>query len=98
MGSGEGDAIRDVKVWNNNSNATNTYPLGQSYTWPSTTTNMQWSYSTPVYYYQIKCPKRGCKTYNWLELNKVKPCTNCSSKLRAIAAADVADFETVITT
>lgn len=49
-------------------------------TWPSV-----------VYYYQIRCPKKGCKVYNWVELDKVKPCYKCGSRLKAVS--EQVDFE-----
>ncbi len=52
--------------------------------------------TSPVYMYQIKCPKRGCKKMNWLQLDKIAPCANCGMKLKAVA--EKADAEITITT
>lgn len=89
MGSGEGDAIRNVYV------PTVTQPANQMY-WTDTTTTSNtfdytWTYSTKIYMYQVKCPKRGCKKMNWLELDKITPCRNCGVKLKAVS--EQADFE-----
>lgn len=56
-----------------------------------------WWYSTPeyIYLYQVKCPKRGCKANNWLQLDRVTPCTKCGAKLKAVS--DKVDFEIPIT-
>lgn len=43
-----------------------------------------WPWSlTPekIYLYQVTCPK--CKTNNWLELEKITPCTKCESTIKA---------------
>ena len=63
------------------------------YTDTTTSNNVNWwgTYKEYVYLYQIQCPKRSCKTMNWLELDKVKECANCDSRLKAVA--DDADFE-----
>lgn len=98
MGSGEGDAIRDITITDKTPPVVNNTSWSTYDTWPTTTTTntMYYTYTNNVYLYQIKCSKRGCKTFNWLELNKVTPCVACGSKLRAIAAEDIADFETVV--
>ena len=66
-----------------------------SYIWPGTGTvdtyRWGWSYPATVYMYQVKCPKRGCKTTNWLELDKISPCKKCGSNLKAVSMK--ADFE-----
>lgn len=49
-----------------------------------------------IYMYQIICPKQNCGTSNWLELNKVTPCTKCKSKLKAVT--EKIDFEVPVTT
>lgn len=97
MGSGEADAIRDIAITNTKNTLYNTltYPYYDSTT-TTTPFTSTWTYGTYIYLYQIKCPKRGCKTNNWLELGKVTPCIECGSKLRAVAAEDIADFETVV--
>lgn len=75
-----------------------------TYTSPyTTTTNLGWTYtpnyyywSTPVtvYKYQVKCPKQSCKKMNWLELDKITPCTKCGAKLKAVS--EQAEFEIAI--
>lgn len=54
---------------------------------PSTWT--YWTTSTPVYMYQLTCPK--CKKMNWCEMNKTVKC-KCGSTLKAVAAKDT-DYE-----
>lgn len=56
-----------------------------------TYSNWLYQWKEYVYLYQVQCPKRSCKTMNWLELDKVKECTKCSSRLKAVS--DDADFE-----
>ena len=102
MGSGEGDAIREVVV-NNNSVTTptpkyNTYTgTGSSIsiggnTWPN---NTYWYYpTTTVYLYQIKCPASKCRKMNWLEIDKIKPCVGCGARLKAVS--EQADFEVAV--
>lgn len=63
--------------------------------WDNTTTGnthyTYWSYPNYVYLYQIRCPKKSCKTYNWLQIDVITECTGCRSKLKAIR--DQADYE-----
>lgn len=54
-----------------------------------------WPYYTNHYFYQVKCPKKSCKTFNWLELDIIKACINCGSKLQAVS--NKADFEIPVT-
>jgi hypothetical protein len=56
------------------------------YSWPDT-----YTYYGNHYFYQIKCPKKGCKSFNWLEIDVIKSCYNCGSKLKAVS--NHADFE-----
>lgn len=48
-----------------------------------------WSSPVTIYKYQVKCPK--CKTNNWLELDKVTPCSKCDSTLKAVSKS--VDYE-----
>lgn len=95
MGSGESD-VAHIKVAAMIDNKTNSLPTSNfgyynnewdKYWGNSTYT---WTYPTTIYKYQVRCPKRGCKTFNWLELDKTTPCTECGSKLRAVS--DTPDF------
>lgn len=56
---------------------------------PSTTYN--WTYTNTIYLYQVRCPRKGCRRYNWLELDKITPCSNCGSELKAVSKKP--DFE-----
>lgn len=58
-----------------------------NFTYPTST----WYYSSPIYMYQVFCPVRKCKTANWLQLDTMKPCTNCGAKLKAVSSK--ADYE-----
>jgi len=60
---------------------TSTYPY--TYTW-----------TTHIYLYQIRCPKRSCKSLNWLEINKITPCTGCGATLKAVS--EQAEFEIAV--
>lgn len=66
-------------------------PASTNYFNTSTSSLYNWSYKEYVYLYQVECPKRSCKTMNWLELDKVTECTKCESRLKAVS--DDADFE-----
>ena len=62
----------------------------QNYTtWPT-----YWTYPTTIYMYQITCPK--CETMNWMQLDKVTPCTKCKSKIKAVT--EKVDYEVPVTT
>jgi hypothetical protein len=50
-----------------------------------------WVYPQTIYMYQVRCPKRGCKTDNWLQLDTITPCKKCGSHLKAVSMK--ADFE-----
>lgn len=92
MGSGESD-IRYIKIDTSNTVTTTGSIVKDSYYIDSGTSNWNynwWTYPTVIYKYQVRCPKRGCKTFNLLELDTTTPCTNCGSKLRAVA--DIPDF------
>lgn len=98
MGSGESD-VRTVAVSNhveNNTMQPNRWYPGTT-TGTNTATNSFSFYpytnysTTTIYKYQIKCPVRACKKMNWLELDKITPCTGCSVKLKAVS--QVADYE-----
>lgn len=101
MGSGEGDVAYlkvtpiDNNVINNSINTgTSTGDLGSfdspsywpigtgTYTWP---TYYYYNWSSPIYLYQIRCPKTGCKKFNWLQLDIITPCTNCGARLKAVS-------------
>ena len=56
--------------------------------------NYYWSVSSPIYLYQIFCPKKGCNTVNWLKLDAITPCTKCKAKLKAVS--EQADYEIAI--
>lgn len=96
MGSGEGDAVREITV-NNTANT----PIGNGITtttaypydtyWGTGVSTWSYPYYITVYKYQIKCPVRACKTRNWLEIDKITPCTSCGAKLKAVS--EQADFE-----
>lgn len=97
MGSGEADAIRTSldSVTNtvhtvNIDTGSNTGGTYGYYGWGSTTPYV-WSYTTTVYKYQVKCPVKLCKKMNWLELDKITPCSKCGAKLKAVS--EQADFE-----
>jgi hypothetical protein len=87
MGSGEAD-VSHLKITATNKTAdSNFYPVKDydpNWYIPSTTANYIYSYTYPVYKYQVRCPKRGCRQYNWLELEKITPCYNCGAKLKAV--------------
>lgn len=69
----------DTWTWNDATGIT-TYPYYNFYTWTNT-----------VYLYQVRCPRKGCRRYNWLELDKITPCSNCGSELKAVSKKP--DFE-----
>lgn len=99
MGSGEGDAAKYTVVVKDTTfrNNTATYENNNNnlYLDNNTTSDFFYYNWTPhIYLYQIFCPKRGCKTTNWLQLDKVTPCVKCGSTLRAVS--DRADFEVPI--
>lgn len=84
MGSGESD-VRSLTVNTDTVGVSQTtWPLTSS--WPLTT-----YYGQVIYKYQIKCPVKTCKTMNWLELDKITPCINCQTRLKAVS--EQADFE-----
>lgn len=74
------DTINEVQVSNNVEYFTTT--LGHT-TWDNWTTGTYY-YGSYIYLYQIKCPKKTCGTYNWLQLDIIKPCSNCGAKLKAV--------------
>lgn len=83
MGSGESD-VKYIGV-----DTTSTAGDWQKYfTAPSTA---QWSpsyttyYTSPIYMYQVRCPKRGCRKMNWMQLDIITPCKNCGAKLKAVS-------------
>lgn len=43
-------------------------------------------YPQTKYLYQIFCPKKGCNTPNWLEIDEIKECSKCDSTLKAVKA------------
>lgn len=100
MGSGEADAIREVPIKNyyspsttttSNSTINSTFQFDydwNKYTWPNTT---YWTNTIYVDRYQVKCPEKGCKTFNWLVVDRITPCKNCGAKLKAVI--EQADFE-----
>jgi hypothetical protein len=105
MGSGESDArlldkVHSVEVTATNKDFTlgsiklsNTNSTSVNSTFDTSTGYYNYTYTWPytVYLYQIKCPIRACKTMNWLELDKIKPCTKCGARLKAVS--EQADFE-----
>ena len=89
--------VYNIEVTNTtDTTVSNTYPY-----YPNTTTTTNpytytwwWGWSpTTVYKYQIKCPR--CRKMNWLELDKITPCHNCKSQLKAVSKK--ADYEVPIT-
>jgi hypothetical protein len=76
-----------------NYNANTVWDTHYCGSWCNHQTTWYYPYYSPVtiYKYQITCPKRSCKTMNWLELDKITPCTKCGSKLKAVSEA--VDFE-----
>jgi len=103
MGSGESDArlmagaVNEVKVVPVSPTVTkpifqnNIIRTGTNTSWDNYTSGYTWTYTTNVYLYQIKCPQKTCRKMNWLELDKITPCNNCGSKLKAVS--EIADFE-----
>lgn len=57
-------------------------------TWDQWTTGTTWTYTSPIYMYQLTCPK--CKKMNWGEIDKIVTCSgkigrkNCFAKLKAV--------------
>ena len=101
MGSGEGDAIRitvDTSTLPKQSEITTTNGFTNDWSQTSSPTwyyqypyyNYYVTYPTTIYKYQVKCPKSGCKKFNWLELDVTTRCYNCGARLRAVS--DVPDF------
>lgn len=86
MGSGESDA-RIISIDTTNT----TSPVNNwnywYYTVPSTT---NW-YPNTIYMYQIQCPKKTCRKFNWAQLDIVIDCVGCKSKLKAIS--EKVDYE-----
>jgi hypothetical protein len=74
-----------------------TIPSTDTTTWyigdypPQSNFNYYDIYPSVIYKYQVKCPKSSCKTNNWLEIDKVKPCVKCGAKLKAVL--NEADYE-----
>lgn len=98
MSSGEADAV-SITIKGN-------IPTGDNYFSPSITepnyywttgssTNLNWTTTIYKFKYQIRCPFKTCKTYNWLELDTITPCTSCGLKLKAVS--EQADFEIEVT-
>lgn len=75
MGSGESD-VAHLRIGR---------PIWESNTKTFVTNNTSpWNYQVTIYKYRIKCPNKGCKMINWLELDTNTPCTSCASVLRAV--------------
>jgi len=95
MGGGESD-VAHLRVTTTDKGVSAHYKFtntdwDEGWASPTTTGTSTYVYSpTVVYKYQIRCPKKGCKTFNWLELNKIEPCTACGARLRAVD--DDSDF------
>jgi hypothetical protein len=99
MSSGEADVV----TFTVNSNST--YPIdGEWYKNTSSYNNMSWSYTSPVYYYQITCPK--CRHLNWAEVDKIITCKGettarnnrtvaCKAKIKAVL--EQVDYEIPVT-
>lgn len=85
MGSGESD-VRYIGVAN-----TPTYNSAYDVIGNNTSTVNSFYYDYHIYLYQVKCPKRSCKTNNWLQLNVITPCRKCGARLKAVN--EQADFE-----
>lgn len=87
------DAVQDTtgNLTVNTINTSSSFYVGTGTvtTWPYY--NTTWTYTNTVYLYQVRCPRKGCRRYNWLELDKITPCSNCGSELKAVSK--VADFE-----
>lgn len=73
------------------SNTTNSFWVGDNTTWPTYNWPTYWTNIVYIDRYQIRCPRKGCRRYNWLELDKITPCVNCGSELKAVSKK--ADFE-----
>lgn len=83
------DEVLNVSVLENTSD---TYQSLTNWTnWYTAPYTISWS--TTVYLYQVRCPKRGCRKMNWLQLETVTPCAGCGSKLRAYKESTAADFD-----
>jgi len=93
MSGGESDAVKYVPVSNYVPFTPTIEPY--PYTGNTTTSNILYNYTSTIYKYQIKCPGRGCKTFNWLEIDKISPCVKCGLKLKAVS--EQADFEIEVT-
>lgn len=87
MSSGEADAYR-VTITNTAKTGSNSnyYPHD---TWTNpTTSTYSWSYTYPIYYYQVTCPK--CKNTLWAEQDKITTCEGklarkiCGAKIKAV--------------
>lgn len=99
MGSGE-DSVHHLKVHLDETTSAISSTTYDTVTQGNTSNNLayynNWPYSwyinypSVIYKYEVKCPQRGCKSRNWLELDTTTPCTKCGAKLRAVA--DVPDF------
>jgi hypothetical protein len=77
MGSGESD-VKSITI--NQSHLKNFSGTGYS----DNIASFGYSWGPKIYLYQIKCPKTGCKKFNWLELDKITGCYNCGAKLKAV--------------
>lgn len=103
MGSGEGD-VAQYRVVVNSNKETDSFPRTIPNSWGTGTAGSSdwysptftYSWPTWIFMYQIRCPKRSCKTYNWLEIEKVTPCRGCGSTLKAVLS--VPDYEVPIQT
>ena len=56
-----------------------------------------YGYSTPTtkYLYQIFCPKPGCTGKFWAELDEIKPCPVCKSRIKVTDKES--DYEVAVT-
>lgn len=100
MSSGEADVITYTV------NNTSTWPTNEYDWWnvyPATNT-VSWNYTSPVYYYQITCPK--CRHLNWAAVDQVITCKGettarnnrtvaCKAKIKAVL--EQVDYEIPVT-
>lgn len=99
MSSGEADVITFTV------NGNHTYPTIGDDWWKTSSTysNVYWS-TSPVYYYQITCPK--CNTLNWAEVDRIITCKGetqarnnrkvpCGARIKAVL--EQVDFEVPVT-
>jgi hypothetical protein len=54
-----------------------------------------WTIPTTKYLYQIFCPKPGCKGKFWAELDEIKPCPVCKSRIKVTDKES--DYEVAVT-